>query len=206
MRYLAVFLIFFSVSAPAFAASFTMDSVFYSPNDVLIFWDPLDCNLGVDQFYTYAVGDQSPIDGFTCDELQNPYPISAPNLIIGDEYVTLIADDICSDFDTCSLVEPSSLFYWSYEEQSQNQTWGNSGLFGGTNVAAAVASGVQNTGASIWPLLLFVGVFLAFGIAIMVQDFIMQAGQKKREKYYSDLANSKSFEEDLDVMKKNGRI
>ncbi len=57
----------------------------------------------------------------------------------------------------------------------ENQTWGAAGLFGDNveplDLAAAVAGGVQDTGLAIWPLFAFVGIALAFAIALQIVIF-----------------------------------
>lgn len=66
-----------------------------------------------------------------------------------------------------------------------NQTWGAAGMFGTTSMLATVARGVQDTGAPIWPLFAFLGVPLAFIIAVYLRDFIIAAGAERRKDLYT---------------------
>lgn len=86
----------------------------------------------------------------------------------------------------------SGLYWYSMWDSSTNQLinlnfrqaettfypkpmWGEVGLFGSTSVAAVVSSGVSQTGANVWPLFIVLGVPVAFGIAIYMQNFIMRS-------------------------------
>ena len=48
------------------------------------------------------------------------------------------------------------------------------------DLTASVTSGVQSTGSSLWPLLIFVGVPVAFAIGAMLISFIRHSVGKSR--------------------------
>jgi len=78
----------------------------------------------------------------------------------------------CSGVNDTGIEESRKTFYVYSDAGNYNSTWGgDNGMWGSIEVSenlANVASGVQETGASLWPLFAFVGIGLAFVIAGML--------------------------------------
>jgi len=93
---------------------------------------------------------------------------------------------------------------------SSNATWGDSGLWGEVttdDVADTLTAGVQNTGANIWPLLIFAGIALAFIIFLQVV-FLTQKSVKPtvtvKKKTFDPVAFDKKADELQEYFSKTG--
>lgn len=92
----------------------------------------------------------------------------------------------CNGYDACSLTYPgtASTYFWYYE--SDNSLWGsNNGFFGTISTpenVANITSGVQQTGSKMWPMLVLLGVSVAFLIGLALINFINQGIKPERPK------------------------
>jgi hypothetical protein len=150
------------------------------------------------------------IEDFTGYGLEHDPLNDDPSFIVLYDANTVTCDINNYNNANCDLESIASLSYqfFSSDRPINNNIFGASGLLGtSTNLLASVAVGVTDTGASIWPLFVFLGVALAFVIAGKVRDFIMEMGaaQRKKEQYYSDLSNARNQQKIFDVIEKKDK-
>lgn len=129
-------------------------------DDVATFWTGLPN--GLDYTYWYEFANAADVETY-CG-----VPLGAP----GDRDTCAANAVTISHFDTYTINPPNS-----------GNIFGDNGILGTSTSAlmASVITGVQDTGANLWPLFAFVGVPLAVVIGLLVVQFItMSVGKNRR--------------------------
>lgn len=96
-----------------------------------------------------------------------------------------------------------------YTEPNENSTWNNSAGFWGddfstASVTGTLAASVQSTGADIWPLLIFLGVSLAFIIFLQVVFLTKKSVKPSNKKDFDPVAFNKKADELEEFYSKTG--
>jgi len=126
---------------------------------------------------------------------------------------------VCSDadFNQVSFLEfeinemPPYLFRLEQIEQNNNQNNGiwnsDNGFWGSTTaleIGGTLQAGVQNTGADLWPLLIFLGVSLAFIIFLQVVFLTKKSVKPSNKKDFDPAAFNKKADELEEFFSKTG--
>jgi hypothetical protein len=145
----------------------------------------------------------------------DPLPLGTPTIYTQDfsttaNIVWVIAE--CTAGPQIAILEgDGSTFLFAIEPYippppppATNQVWGTDNAFFGSSspvtVLASISGGVTDTGVSLWPLLIFLGIGIAFIIGNMLVGFIKQSTQiktvKKKEDFIYHNADDLEFKRD----------